>query len=99
MGALAILSAAETLTIEVLSPTEELILTIDGQESANMRPGDRLELRGLISSEMAPSENNRRAKFYQLTKTGRARLGQEVTTWNRLADAMALALGSLPQES
>ena len=37
-----ILSAAETITIEVLSPTEELILTIDGQESANLIPGDRL---------------------------------------------------------
>ena len=37
-----ILSAAETITIEVLSPTEELILTIDGQESVNLIPGDRL---------------------------------------------------------
>ena len=37
-----ILSAAETITIEVLSPTEELILTIDGQVSANLIPGDRL---------------------------------------------------------
>lgn len=37
-----ILSAAETVTIEVLTPTEELILTVDGQESANLIPGDRL---------------------------------------------------------
>ena len=37
-----ILSAAETVTVEVLTPTEELILTVDGQESANMTPGDRL---------------------------------------------------------
>jgi len=37
-----ILSAAETVTVEVLSPTEELILTVDGQESASMVPGDRL---------------------------------------------------------
>jgi NAD+ kinase len=37
-----ILSAAETVTVEVLSPTEELILTIDGQESASLIPGDRL---------------------------------------------------------
>ena len=37
-----ILSAAETVTVEVLSPTEELILTIDGQEGARLMPGDRL---------------------------------------------------------
>lgn len=37
-----ILSAQETVTVEVLSPTEKLILTIDGQEGADMLPGDRL---------------------------------------------------------
>lgn len=37
-----ILSASETITVEVLSPTEELILTIDGQQGARMLPGDRL---------------------------------------------------------
>jgi NAD+ kinase len=37
-----ILSASETVTVEVLSPTEELILTIDGQQGARMLPGDRL---------------------------------------------------------
>jgi NAD+ kinase len=37
-----ILSANETVTVEVLSPTEELILTIDGQQGAFLRPGDRL---------------------------------------------------------
>ena len=37
-----ILSAAETVSVEVLSPTEELILTIDGQEGASLVPGDRL---------------------------------------------------------
>jgi len=44
------------------------------------------------------SENNRRAKFYRLTRAGRARLGEEVTSWNRLADAIALALRTTPQE-
>jgi NAD+ kinase len=37
-----VLSAAEQVTVEVLSPSEELILTIDGQEGARMLPGDRL---------------------------------------------------------
>ena len=58
----------------------------------------RLEHRGLIEGEWGVSENNRRAKFYRLTTAGRARLGEEVANWNRLADAIALALGSRPQE-
>jgi NAD+ kinase len=37
-----VLSAAETVTVEVLTPSEELILTVDGQESARLVPGDRL---------------------------------------------------------
>ncbi len=37
-----VLSAADTVTVEVLSPTEELILTVDGQQSAALVPGDRL---------------------------------------------------------
>jgi transcriptional regulator len=52
----------------------------------------RLEERGLIASEWGTSENNRRAKFYRLTPAGRARLGDETASWNRLADAIALAL-------
>jgi len=58
----------------------------------------RLEVQGLIESEWGVSDNNRRAKFYQLTTAGRSRLGHEVATWNRLSDAMALALRSVPQE-
>ncbi len=58
----------------------------------------RLEHRGLIESEWGISDNNRRAKFYRLTAAGRQRLGVEVASWNRLADAIALALRSTPQE-
>ena len=58
----------------------------------------RLEHQGLIKSEWGTSENNRRAKFYQLTAAGRARLGEEVAGWNRLAEAIALALRATPQE-
>ena len=52
----------------------------------------RLEQQGLIDSEWGTSENNRRAKFYRLTTIGRARLGDEVASWNRLAEAIAMAL-------
>lgn len=58
----------------------------------------RLEHKGLIESEWGVSENNRRAKFYHLTPAGRARLGEAVAGWNRLADAIALALRTTPQE-
>src|SRR5829696_1175999 len=59
----------------------------------------RLEHQGLIESEWGLSENKRRAKFYRLTATGRTRLGEEVAGWNRLVDAIAMALQSMPQES
>lgn len=52
----------------------------------------RLEQQALIESEWGTSDNNRRAKFYRLTPAGRTRLGTETTGWNRLADAIAMAL-------
>ena len=58
----------------------------------------RLEQQGLIDSEWGTSENNRRAKFYHLTAPGRARLGEETASWNRLADAIAMALGTTRRE-
>ena len=59
----------------------------------------RLEQQGLIGSEWGTSENNRRAKFYRLTATGRARLGDQTANWNRLAEAMAMALRTTPRKS
>ena len=58
----------------------------------------RLEHKGLIESEWGTSENNRRAKFYRLTKAGRRRLGEEEMSWNRLAEAIARVLAATPQE-
>ncbi|MFS8636925.1 MAG: PadR family transcriptional regulator [Gemmatimonadota bacterium] len=58
----------------------------------------RLEHRGFIESEWGVSENNRRAKYYRLTAAGRKRLGDEVASWNRLAEAIAMALRATPQE-
>src|SRR5829696_3154961 len=59
----------------------------------------RLEHQGLIESEWGVSDNGRRAKYYRLTAAGRERLGEEVASWNRLAEAIALALRATPQES
>lgn len=52
----------------------------------------RLELDGMIASEWAASENNRRAKYYSLTPQGRRRLKSELTEWKRTAQAIALVL-------
>ena len=52
----------------------------------------RLEEAGWLSSEWEASENNRRAKYYRLTRTGRKQLGDETAHWNEIALAMAKAL-------
>jgi PadR family transcriptional regulator PadR len=58
----------------------------------------RLERQGLIDSEWGTSDNNRRANFYRLTRTGRARLGNEAASWNRIADAISMALRATVKE-
>ena len=52
----------------------------------------RLEDAGWLLSEWQPSENNRRAKYYELTRAGRRRLGEETAEWNRVSLAIARAL-------
>src|SRR5947209_4686894 len=52
----------------------------------------RLELNGLIASEWAASENNRRAKYYSITADGRKRLEVELADWKRTSEAIALVL-------
>jgi transcriptional regulator len=52
----------------------------------------RLEQRGWIASYWGTSENNRRAKYYELTKAGRKQLGDEVESWQRFVLAVANVL-------
>lgn len=58
----------------------------------------RLVRQGLLKASWGTSDNNRRAKFYELTAAGRKRLGEETEGWNRLADAIATALKASPEE-
>ena len=58
----------------------------------------RLEHQGLIEAEWGESDNKRKARFYRLTATGRRRLKEEATSWNRLAAAIAAAMSATPQE-
>jgi PadR family transcriptional regulator PadR len=53
----------------------------------------RLEQRGWISSKWGASENNRKAKFYSLTRAGRKQLLLETASWERMAALMARLLG------
>jgi transcriptional regulator len=59
----------------------------------------RLEYKGWIQSDWGNSENNRRAKFYSLTATGRKQLEAELDTWERLSLAIGLVLGRIPEAS
>ncbi len=58
----------------------------------------RLERQGLLSTEWGVSENNRRAKYYQLTETGRRRLSEQTKSWNRFRKAVTAALGATSAE-
>jgi transcriptional regulator len=49
----------------------------------------KLELRGWIRAQWKSSENNRRAKFYSLTRLGRKQLEQETANWNRVSAAIS----------
>ncbi len=52
----------------------------------------RLERRGLVKTEWGASDNNRRAKYYELTRAGRKQLEIEQNNWQRLAAVMAAVL-------
>jgi len=59
----------------------------------------RLEKRGWISSDWGLSENNRRAKYYQLTARGRQQLRAETSSWAVFTDAVGKVLTSTDQPS
>ena len=54
----------------------------------------RLERRGWIKARWGTTDNNRRAKYYELTARGRARLGSEETAWRKLVATVAQVLGT-----
>ena len=58
----------------------------------------RLVRQGLLKARWGTSENNRRAKFYELTAAGRKRFREETEGWNRLTAAIGAALKARPEE-
>ena len=59
----------------------------------------RLEQRGWVSSKWGTSDNNRRARFYALTRAGRRQLQREAEDWQRMAAIMARVLGATGETS
>jgi PadR family transcriptional regulator PadR len=75
---------------EWIEQTSQQVLKVE--EGALYPALHRLELRGLLSAKWGASENNRRAKFYQLTAEGRRRLESESSRWARLSAAVAFVM-------
>jgi PadR family transcriptional regulator PadR len=61
-------------------------------QQGSLYPLHRLERRGWVKAHWGPSDNNRRAKYYELTKTGCLQLATERDSWQRLAAAVAQVL-------
>lgn len=57
----------------------------------------RLVRQGLLTAEWDKSDNNRRAKYYELTRKGQKRLQEETEWWNRLTAAVATVLAAQPE--
>jgi transcriptional regulator len=80
-------------TIERTS--EDLLLVDHGSLYPALQ---RLERAGLIQSEWGTSDNNRRARFYKLTRTGRKKLAHETGKWERIVRAVKGVLAARPEE-
>ena len=73
-----------------LDQRSEQVLTVDG--AALYQALHRLERRKLVGSSWGLSENNRRAKYYRLTRSGETALTAQMAEWQRYADAVARVL-------
>ena len=62
------------------------------QDAALYQALRRLEERGLVDAEWGLSENNRRARYYRLTRDGRRRLASEAATWRRYTESVSTIL-------
>ena len=80
---------------KVIERSSEEVLEV---EQGSLYPAlHRLEDRGWVSSYWGASENNRKAKFYRLTATGRKQLVRETTRWRQMTRAIGLVMGEEAQ--
>ena len=77
---------------EFICATSDEVLRVE--EGALYPALHRMELRGLLASEWGASENNRRAKYYQLTASGRKQLASEARYWRRMLGAVMQVIES-----
>jgi PadR family transcriptional regulator PadR len=75
---------------EWIHETSQQVLKVE--EGALYPALHRLELRGMLSANWGTSDNNRRAKFYQLTAKGKKRLNAEAQRWAQLSAAVAFVM-------
>jgi len=66
--------------------------TLDIRQGSLYPALHRLQRRGWIKARWGASDNNRKAKYYELTKRGRARLETEISAWRKLSDVVARVL-------
>lgn len=83
----------------VLLRIEETSRGLLNLEQGSLYPAlNRLEDLGLVASELGTSENNRRAKFYRLTRSGRRRLEGEASQWKQMVRAVSNVMEARPRE-
>jgi len=76
---------------KIIERSSEDVLEV---EQGSLYPAlHRLEDRGWVSSHWGTSENNRKAKFYRLTATGRKQLAREASRWRQMTRAIGLVMG------
>ena len=84
----------------VLLRIEQVSKGLLALEQGSLYPAlGRLEDRGFIASEWGVSENNRRAKFYKLTKAGVGRLEGESNRWTQMVEAVSNVMDAQPSEA
>src|SRR5688572_13809578 len=79
------------ITLSIQRQSDDALLVDHGSLYPALQ---RLEDKGWINAEWGTSDNNRRARFYTLTKSGRKQLTAETRQWKRLASAIARILGA-----
>jgi PadR family transcriptional regulator, regulatory protein PadR len=80
---------------EIQSQSDDALLVDHGSLYPALQ---RLETRGWIDAEWGASDNNRKARFYTLTKQGKKQPAQQTSQWRRMTKAIANILGPEPME-
>ena len=78
------------ISLRLKQVSDDILQVSDGSLYPSLH---KLEQEGWIAAEWKPSENNRRAKYYSLTRLGRKQLEKEAANWTRLSEAITQVVG------